>query len=151
MSGRAAVATANDGWSAGIRWMQEGSASELSLSGALGIGGVRVRSDGEAFTIDTSKGEHIEASDAGAALAQRIGVDLPVRNLRFWLLGVPAPQSTAVESLDERGRLQELEQDGWVSTFDKYALHAGRWLPGRVQMTQGDYRIRVVVSRWQLE
>ncbi len=151
MSGRAAVATTSDGWSAGITWTQDGASSELNLSGALGIGGVRVRSDGRALTIDTSKGEHFEAADAGAALAQTIGVELPVRNLRYWLLGVPAPQSAALEQLDDQGRLQRLNQDGWIGTFDRYALHGGRWLPGRVQMQQGDNRIRVVINRWEIE
>lgn len=151
LAGRAAVATADNGWSAGIRWSQEGAASELNLSGALGIGGVRVRSDGQAFTIDTSKGEHIEAPDASEALARTLGVELPVHNLRFWLLGVPAPQTPAVESFDAQGRLQQLEQDGWTGTFDRYVLQGGRWLPGRVQMRQGDGRIRVVISRWQLQ
>jgi outer membrane lipoprotein LolB len=150
LSGRAAVATAGDGWSAGIRWSQDGASSELNLTGALGIGGVRVRSDGQAFTIDTSKGEHIEAPDAGEALTRTLGVDLPVHNLRFWLLGVPAPQTEAVETFDAQGRLQQLEQDGWVGTFDRYALQDGRWLPGRVQIRQGDNRIRVIVSQWQL-
>ncbi len=151
LSGRVAVATASDGWSAGITWAQDGAASELNLSGALGVGGVRVRSDGQAFTIDTSKGEHFEAADASAALAQTIGVELPVHNLRYWLLGVPAPRTPALEQLDEQGRLQRLNQDGWTGTFDRYALQGGRWLPGRVQMQQGENRIRVVINRWQLQ
>jgi len=151
LAGRAAVATAADGWSASIRWQQQGSASELNLSGALGVGGVRVRSDGDAFSIDTSKGEHIEAQDASAALERELGVQLPVKNLRYWLLGVPAPGSTATESLDEAGRLARIEQDGWVGTFDKYESQEGRWLPARVQLTQGTTRVRVVINQWRVD
>lgn len=151
LAGRAAVATASEGWSAGIRWQQDGDASELNLSGALGIGGVRVRSDGQGVVIDTSKGERIEASDASDALSRTLGVELPVHNLRFWLLGVPAPQSQAVETFDVQGRLQQFEQDGWVGTFDRYSLQKGRWLPGRVQIRQGDNRIRVIINTWQIE
>lgn len=150
MQGRAAVATANDGWSAGIRWMQSGSASELSLSGALGVGGVRVRSDGESFAIDTSKGEHLESPEAEAALERTIGVDLPVRNLRFWLLGVPAPVSPATETRGENGQLARLEQDGWVVTYDRYAERNGRALPGRVQLERPPVRVRVIVERWDI-
>lgn len=150
MSGRAAVATASDGWSAGIRWMQSGTASELSLSGALGVGGVRVRSDGESFVIDTSKGEHIESPEAEAALERTLGVELPVRNLRFWLLGVPAPASPATEVQGSDGRLERLEQDGWVVTYDRYAARDGRTLPGRVQLERPPVRVRVIVQRWDL-
>lgn len=150
MQGRAAVATANEGWSAGIRWMQSGSASELSLSGALGVGGVRVKSDGESFAIDTSKGEHIDSPEAEAALERTIGVELPVRNLRFWLLGVPAPELPATEVQGKDGQLERLEQDGWVVTYDRYAERAGRRLPGRVQLDRPPVRVRVIVQRWDL-
>jgi outer membrane lipoprotein LolB len=150
MSGRAAVATASDGWSAGIRWLQSGASSELNLSGALGVGGVRVRSDGESFVIDTSKGEHIEAADASEALERAIGVQLPVRNLRFWLLGVPAPQSAATEVPGDDGHLLRLEQDGWVVTYDRYASRSGRTLPGRVQLERPPVRVRVIVERWDI-
>jgi outer membrane lipoprotein LolB len=150
MSGRAAVATANDGWSAGIRWQQEGTASELNLSGALGIGGVRVRSDGAAFTVDTSKGEHIEAEDASAALEQAIGVPLPVTHLRYWLLGVPSPASPANEERGDNGHLSKLEQDGWVITYDRYVPRGERTLPARVVMERAPVRVRVVVDKWDL-
>lgn len=150
MQGRAAVATASDGWSAGIRWMQSGTVSELSLSGALGVGGVRVKSDGESLAIDTSKGEHIEPPEAEAALERTIGVELPVRNLRFWLLGVPAPASPATEVQGKDGQLERLEQDGWVVTYDSYAEREGRRLPGRVQLVRPPVRVRVIVQRWDL-
>ncbi len=151
LSGRAAVATESDGWSAGIRWLQEGTASELNLSGALGIGGVRVRSDGAAFTVDTSKGEHIEAADASAALEQAIGVPLPVTNLRYWLLGVPAPDSPASEEQGDNGHLARLEQDGWVITYDRYVPRGERTLPARVVMERAPVRVRVVVDQWDLQ
>lgn len=150
MQGRAAVATASDGWSAGIRWMQSGSVSELSLSGALGVGGVRVSSDGDSFAIDTSKGEHFEPPEAEAALERTIGVQLPVRNLRFWLLGVPAPASPATEVQGKDGQLERLEQDGWVVTYDRYAEREGRTLPGRVQLDRPPVRVRVIVKSWDL-
>jgi outer membrane lipoprotein LolB len=150
MQGRAAVATANDGWSAGISWMQNGSTSELSLSGALGVGGVRVSSDGDSFAIDTSKGEHIAPPEAEAALERTIGVDLPVRNLRFWLLGVPAPATPATEMQGKDGQLERLEQDGWVVTYDRYAEREGRTLPGRVQLERPPVRVRVIVKNWDL-
>ena len=150
LSGRAAVATEGDGWSAGIRWLQEGTASELNLSGALGIGGVRVRSDGEAFTVDTSKGEHIEAADASAALEQAIGVPLPVTHLRYWLLGVPAPNSPSSEEQGDNGHLARLEQDGWVITYDRYVPRGERTLPARVVMERAPVRVRVVVDQWDV-
>jgi len=149
MKGRAAVATATDAWTANVAWRQQAADSELRLQGVLGVGGVRVRSDGQSFDIETSKGEKITADDAASALEQAIGVPLPVESLRFWLLGVPAPESDALEELDEKGRLSKLEQDGWQARYDRYVYQYDSWLPGRVRLEKGPLRMRVVVDEWR--
>jgi outer membrane lipoprotein LolB len=147
--GRAAVATATDGWTANVAWRQQAAESELRLKGVLGVGGVRVRSDGQSFDIETSKGEKITAEDATAALEQAIGVPLPLESLRFWLLGVPAPESDALEELDDKGRLSKLEQDGWQALYDRYVYRHDAWLPGRVHLAKGPLSVRVVVDEWR--
>ncbi|HJS21633.1 MAG TPA: lipoprotein insertase outer membrane protein LolB [Steroidobacteraceae bacterium] len=149
MKGRAAVATANDGWTASVAWNQDSSHSELQLHGALGVGGVHVKSDGQAVEIETSKGERINSDDAQAALQQTIGIALPLGSLRYWLLGVPDPALPAVEELDDRGRLSRLEQDGWQATYDRYAYQNEAWLPGRMRLEKGPVRVRVVVDQWR--
>jgi outer membrane lipoprotein LolB len=149
LKGRAAVATANDGWTANVAWNQESARSELQLQGALGVGGVHVTSDGHAVEIETSKGEKINAEDAAAAMEQAIGVALPLGSLRYWLLGVPDPGLPAVEELDDRGRLSRLEQDGWQATYDRYAYQNEAWLPGRMRLEKGPVRVRVVVDQWR--
>lgn len=149
LKGRAVVATATDGWTANVAWRQQAANSELRLQGALGVGGVRVRSDGQTYEIETSKGEKITADDGAAALEQAIGVPLPVGNLRFWLLGVPAPETVAIEELDDTGRLSKLEQDGWQAMYDRYVYQHHAWLPGRVRLEKGPLRMRVVVDEWR--
>jgi outer membrane lipoprotein LolB len=150
MTGKAAVATENQGWSANLTWNQQEQISELNLHGALGVGGVHVRSDGQSVQIDTSKGERIEDADAAAALERTIGVPLPLPSLRYWLLGVPAPGTDAEEELDPQGRLASLKQDGWSMAYDQYAYQNGAWLPGRVRLENGPVRVKVVVDHWSL-
>jgi outer membrane lipoprotein LolB len=149
MKGRAAVATENDGWTASLAWNQEAARSELQLQGALGVGGVHVKSDGQGVEIETSKGEKINAVDATAALEQTIGIALPLGSLRYWLLGVPDPALPAVEELDDRGRLSRMEQDGWQATYDRYAYQNEAWLPGRLRLEKGAVRVRVIVEQWR--
>jgi outer membrane lipoprotein LolB len=150
MSGRAAVATGKEGYNASLRWIQQGSASEAHLKGALGVGGIRVRADGDALEVETSKGERLAADEAGPALERAVGVQLPIRALRYWLLGVPVPHEQATEELDEQGRLVRLEQQGWVIAYDRYANVDGSWLPGRTKLERGPVRVRVVADRWEL-
>jgi len=150
MKGRAAVATEKDGWTASVAWNQDSARSELQLQGALGVGGVHVKSDGQGVEIETSKGEKINADDATAALEQTIGIALPLASLRYWLLGVPNPALPAVEELDDRGRLSRMEQDGWQATYDRYAYQNEAWLPGRLRLEKGAVRVRVIVEQWRV-
>jgi outer membrane lipoprotein LolB len=150
MSGRAAVATGEEGYNAGLRWIQQGDLSEAHLKGALGVGGVRVRAVGDALEVETSKGEHLSAEEAGPALERAVGVELPISALRYWLLGVPIPGVDAQEELDELNRLKKLQQRGWTIEYDRYSQVAGSWVPGRTRLVNGDVRVRVIADRWKI-
>jgi len=151
MNGRAAVATSNDGFSAKLRWIQSGSRSEAFIQGALGVGGVHVTADNGSLEVETSKGEHIGPDQADAALERVIGTDLPIRELRYWLLGVPAPGSPGEEQLDELGRLTSLGQAGWRITFERFSRQGSSWLPVRTRLEREAVRVRVVADRWDLQ
>ena len=151
MNGRAAVATSNDGFSAKLRWIQSGSRSEAFIQGALGVGGVHVTADKGSLEVETSKGEHIGPDEADAALESLIGAVLPIRELRYWLLGVPAPDSPGEEQLDELGRLTSLGQAGWRITFERFSRQGSSWLPVRTRLEREAVRVRVVADRWDLQ
>lgn len=150
MSGRAAVATEKDGYNAKLRWIQQGTASEARLSGALGVGGVLVRANGDSLEVETSKGEHLSAEEARPALERAVGVELPIHGLRYWLLGVPIPDVPGEETLDPQGRLVKLQQEGWAIAYDRYSQVDGSWLPGKTVLVRGSVRVRVIADRWQL-
>jgi outer membrane lipoprotein LolB len=150
MSGRAGVKTGSDGFTASLHWIQQGSTSEARIQGALGVGGLRVLARDGTIEIDTSKGEHIGPDEAAAELEKAIGFDLPVLELRYWLLGVPAPGLPANEELDEQGRLVRLSQQDWNLTFDRFENVRGSWLPGRIKLERGAIRVRLVADKWQL-
>lgn len=149
MSGRAAVATPTEGFNAALHWQQSGDTSEARLQGAFGVGGVRVVAKGGLLEVETSNGERIESAEAGPALEKAIGVELPVNELRYWLLGVPAPSSPAEEELDAQRRLTRLSQQGWTITFDRFARVDGSWLPRRMRLERGPVRVRVIADRWK--
>src|SRR5688572_26686146 len=59
LSGRIAVAAAQEGFNAKLRWQQEGTRSQLALDGPLGVGGVRITSDGNLLSVLNSRGEQL--------------------------------------------------------------------------------------------
>src|SRR6185436_19302472 len=91
LNGRVAVAANGQGFSASLRYEQMPRSSNLALDGPLGIGGLRVLLEGEELQIATSRGEKLDGEAARAELERRLGFALPLAELRWWLLGIPAP------------------------------------------------------------
>jgi outer membrane lipoprotein LolB len=148
LKGRVAVATGNDGFNARLRWTQDGKQTHMSLDGPLGAGGVQVASDGSAVSIVTSRGDRLNNDAARAELANRLGFDPPIDNLRYWVLGVPEPGHPAQETLDSQQRLATLEQDGWQILYTDYMSVGGEWLPSKLTLQRQGIRVRLVVDGW---
>ena len=121
LKGRVAVAAGKDGFNAGLRWRQDGTHSQVSLEGPLGVGAVQISANGNDLSIVNSHGEHLDSEAARAELVARLGFDPPLSSLRYWILGVPDPTMPFNEVLDlQQQRLQSLEQDGWQIDYTGY-------------------------------
>jgi len=148
LTGRIAVAAAQEGFNAKLRWQQQGSQSELALDGPLGVGGVRITSDRGSVSVLNSRGERLDNEAARREIETRLGFEPPLASLRYWVLGVPDPARPADETLDDTRRLATLKQDGWQIDYGSYANVHGESLPSRVTMKRENVRVRLVVDGW---
>jgi outer membrane lipoprotein LolB len=148
ITGRVAVAAAQEGFSAQLHWVQAGTQSRLALDGPLGVGGMRVTADGTTLSLVNARGERLDSEAASADLKTHLGFDAPLSSLRFWILGVPDPQSPAVEVVDVEHRLTSLQQDDWQIEYADYVAVKGEWLPGRMTLRRADVRVRLIVDHW---
>jgi len=134
LDGRAAVALGTQGWQATLTWKQTGGTAELHLSGPFGIGAMVIRQD---------------AGDAVLAQVQdKLGFELPIENLHYWLLGVPDPGSIFDLTRNEQDRAKVLSQAGWSIAYDRYMPVAGDVLPARLTLTRADVRVRIIIDHW---
>lgn len=148
LSGRIAVAAAQEGFNAKLRWQQQGARSNLALDGPLGVGGVRITAEGTSLNVENSRGEHLDSDAARKEITARLGFEPPLQSLRFWVQGVPDPARPADEVLDENKRLATLRQDGWLIDYSTYAAFSGQWLPSRITLKRDDVRVRLLVDGW---
>jgi outer membrane lipoprotein LolB len=151
LDGRIAVAAGEDGFSGGFDWVQTGELAEVELSGPMGGSAINIRVEGEAAAVSVG-GQGASAENAEALLARYFGPDrkLPAGQMRYWLLGVPAPNVPFAETLGEDLRLATLAQSGWQVRFDRYQAVGTIALPARLEMTTEGLRLRVVVSEWRV-
>jgi outer membrane lipoprotein LolB len=145
-SGRAAVAVGEQGWQASLDWHQQGAVSEAHLAGPLGLSATLLKLTPDGLSVNGGQ----SGPEALAQLQERLGFDLPLAMLRYWVLGVPAP-GAPVELVQNAGdRAQELRQAGWTIAYDRYLPVGGDVLPTRVVLTRDLVRVRIVVDRWEL-
>lgn len=150
LNGNLAVEAHGDGGQARVDWRQREAAFDIRLSGPLGSGAVRLSGNGEGATLALNSGERLHDPDPSWLLYQQTGWWIPVEALRWWALGLPAPDVPASWSLDDQGRLARLEQNGWTIRFDGYRAEHGVEVPGRLVASAEDAEVRLVVRRWQL-
>ena len=92
----------------------------------------------------------VEGAQATQLLADRLGTDVPLAALRYWVLGTPAPGLPFNETAGANGLPRVFEQAGWQVSVDRWQAVSGNWLPVRMTAEQGEARIKLAVSRWNL-
>jgi outer membrane lipoprotein LolB len=148
-SGRMAVAAGNDGGSGSFDWAQDGTTSLLDLRGPLGAGAVRLVVTPGMLSLADGSGRVLDADVARADLQARLGADLPWGHLRYWLLGVPAPDVEATVLDQDVAPWRVIEQAGWRLAYDSFDVVGGLSLPRRLTAEQGVVRVRVIVDSWR--
>ena len=147
-SGRMAVAARGDGGSGSFEWRQVGDVSTLSLAGPLGAGAMRVIIAGDEPSVVDGDGRALGPEETRDFLRRRLGTDLPWGELRYWMLGLPAPDSPSSVAMgsDLPGRV--IEQSGWRVDYSAYESTGGASLPTRFTATTEGVKLKVMVDRW---
>jgi outer membrane lipoprotein LolB len=145
LDGRAAVAVGTQGWQATLNWQQRGESAEVHLAGPFGVGALVLKRTPEGLSLNGAP-----PSDAVLAqLQEKLGFELPLDHLRFWLLGVPDPGAAFDLKRNEQDRASQITQADWSIDYDRYMPVAGDLLPAHLVLTREGVRVRIAVDHWQ--
>jgi outer membrane lipoprotein LolB len=148
--GRLALAAGVEGGSGSFIWEQRAATTRLDLRGPLGAGALQVVATPDSLSVADGAGRSLDAEAARTELRARLGADLPWSSLRYWMLGVPAPDAPADVTDGPSTPLRLIEQSGWRIGYEAFTAVAGWSLPRRLTATNGDVRVRVVVDQWSV-
>ncbi len=152
MLGTLAVRSGRDASRVTMRWRQTGDSYLLRFMGPFGVGLFEVKGSASVVEARYPDGRRASAVSPETLLAQEIGWTVPLRGLRYWIVGAPAPDSaTPRMELDDHGRLVRLEQGGWTVVYERYGELDELALPGRMKFSSESVEATVVVRRWKSE
>jgi len=149
--GRIALAAQGEGGSGSFVWQQRSERTELTVRGPLGAGGLALVTDGATIELSDGAGRPLNGEAARAELERRLGVKLPLAELRYWMLGVPAPDRPGSGPVQiSSGSVPGFVQGGWVVSYEELKSQAGWNLPARLTATTNGARVKIVVDDWIL-
>ena len=145
LEGRVAVAAGTQGWQASLNWRENGALAEVHLSGPLGVGSMVLKRGPDGLSLNGAP-----PSDAVLVqLQERLGFELPIDHLRYWLLGVPDPSAAFELKRNDQDRALLLTQDDWTVDYDRYMPVDGDLLPSHLVLHRANVRVRIVVDHWE--
>ncbi len=157
LRGRLALRTEEEGIHASVYWRCDRDTLRIDLAGPFGGGRVRITQDEHGAELRDASNKIYRDASLQELLARVTGWRLPLESLRWWIVGIPAPDAAPRMELDGWGRLKTLEQSGWVVQFLEYTTHGAYELPRRVFIKRSSHapydallEARFVVETWSL-
>lgn len=150
MQGRVGIVNGNDGGSGSMYWEQQGNTLQFDFHGPFGAGALDIHGDENALHVKSSRGDDFITTDPERDFTRLLRVPLPVLSMRYWVIGLPSPDTPFEKQVDSRGHLMTLTQRGWQISYQTYASFAGHDLPTRVLIQRGEVRIKLAIEDWHV-
>ena len=150
ITGRLAIQSGQEGWSATLHWDQDNENYTLRLIAPLGQGTYQLYGDNHEVSLLTAENKIYQADDPETLLQQNLGWSVPVAGLKYWIKGIPQP-GINMENLvvNKDGRMTDLQQSGWRISILRYSDFNGTQLPSKLFMQNDRFKLRLVVQDWK--
>lgn len=143
-SGRLALTGKKDAWQANIVWAHDLGSDEIKLSGPLGQGATVIRLSSDEVIIDRGDGKVLSSRQPEDFISQQLGLAVPVRSLRYWVVGLPEPSTTFVLTTDG------FVQSGWLIEYKQEQVVNSELIPRKISVTNEQVKLKLMIDQWGL-
>jgi outer membrane lipoprotein LolB len=144
------VRDAEEAHSSRIRWRQNKELYRINLWGTFNIGATEVNGKPGEVRIEQEGEEPIITDTPEQLLYDRIGYELPVTELNFWIKGIPAPGPSQELSFADNQQLLSFVQAGWRVDYLGYTNFGQQTLPTRIRVQKPPLRLDLIRLNWTL-
>jgi outer membrane lipoprotein LolB len=154
LQGRLNIRQQNNSDTVSVNWQQQEQDFVINLSGVFGLGATMISGDQYSIRLERGNEEVLTAASLNEFTREVIGYEFPAEVLYYWVRGIPAPDRPADIELNDQQLLSVLRQidsqgNTWQLEYDRYTVTDGHSLPGRIRMSQADYRLTLLIQDWQ--
>ncbi len=151
LSGKLALITPEERSSVNIHWQQSDNDFHIRFTTFLGLSVLEIQKSGDATVIIDSNGDRHVSDNTEQLISKLSGMILPINQLQQWIKGNPAKASYQLNDNQQVITLQGGESSGiWSINYSGYSTVANTNLPHKLLLTQGDLRIKIAISNWDI-
>lgn len=143
LSGRLAYMDLNQSMNATLDWCHADGVDRIQISGLWGMGRTEIVISDDLLTVDDGADvQKYSRRDVDRVFYDRLGVNVPVTSLRYWLLGVPDRKYSFLDLSDG------FIQDNWFVRYLAMKDAGGEILPEKIKINRGDVLLKLVIGEW---
>jgi outer membrane lipoprotein LolB len=148
LEGRIAVKSGNEGWNANLFWEHEDGQDRLRIYGPFSQGAVSIIVQSDLVYINEGNGVVSSSRDPDDLLKKRLGFTVPLRSMRYWVLGLPAPDTEYHAETDGKGGFKGFEQQSWMLDFTSFENVGQFVMPQKMTIRGNAVSLKLVVDEW---
>ena len=140
LQGRLGLSDGQHGGSGDLEWTQAGEHYDFVLRAPVTGKSFRLSGGPQGAVLEGLDGGPLRGPDAQALMRKALGWELPLADLRAWVLGLRADNGPASMSFGSDGLPALLQQDGWAVEYREWDRSQPSHCPAR--STPRDRRTR---------
>ncbi|HEV2681709.1 MAG TPA: lipoprotein insertase outer membrane protein LolB [Rhodanobacter sp.] len=149
LQGRLGVSDGKDGGSGSFSWTQNGDQYEFVLRAPITGKSFRLSGGPDGALLEGLEPGPLRGPDAEALMRKALGWEVPLRDLRAWVLGLRADSGPAELSFGADRMPSLLQQDGWAVDYREWDDTRQPPLPKKVYAEKLPYKVKLSIESWQ--
>jgi outer membrane lipoprotein LolB len=148
LEGRLGVSDGHNGGSGSLSWTQDGDRYDFVLRAPVTGKSFRLSGGPDGALLEGLDGGPLRGPDAEALMRKALGWEVPLRDLRAWVLGLRADSGPAELSFGANRLPALLQQDGWAVDYREWDAARQPPLPKKVYAERPPYKVRLSIESW---
>jgi len=150
LEGRLSVASDKDSGSGSLTWRQDGDRYDFTVRGPVTGRTFRLTGGPDGAELEGLDGGTRRGPDAETLMAQTVGWQIPMAELKRWVLGLRADSGPAEIAFGADRLPSRLVQDGWTVDYRQWDTTKQPAMPSKVFAEKPPYKVRLSIDTLSL-